>query len=65
MTDGSVRDDARRHIEEQEELGLSPDAGGAARGNALVVGLSYLAAALTPLWPYAALQLMARPWSPV
>jgi VIT1/CCC1 family predicted Fe2+/Mn2+ transporter len=43
----------------QKELGLSPDAGGAARGDALVVGLSYLAAALIPLWPYAALPLMA------
>jgi VIT1/CCC1 family predicted Fe2+/Mn2+ transporter len=42
----------------QKELGLSPDAGGAARGDALVVGLSYLVAAFIPLWPYAALPLM-------
>jgi VIT1/CCC1 family predicted Fe2+/Mn2+ transporter len=42
----------------QKELGLSPDAGGAARGDAVVVGASYLAAALIPLWPYAALPLM-------
>jgi VIT1/CCC1 family predicted Fe2+/Mn2+ transporter len=43
----------------QKELGLSPDVGGAARGDALVVGLSYLAAAFIPLWPYAVLPLMA------
>jgi VIT1/CCC1 family predicted Fe2+/Mn2+ transporter len=43
----------------QKELGLSPDAGGAALGDALVVGLSYLAAAMIPLWPYAVLPLMA------
>jgi predicted membrane protein (TIGR00267 family) len=43
----------------QRELGLSPDVGGAARGDALVVGLSYLAAAFIPLWPYAVLPLMA------
>jgi vacuolar iron transporter family protein len=43
----------------QKELGLSPDVGGAALGDALVVGGSYLAAALVPLWPYAALPLMA------
>jgi VIT1/CCC1 family predicted Fe2+/Mn2+ transporter len=36
----------------QKELGLSPDAGGAAMGDALVVGLTYLGAALVPLWPY-------------
>jgi VIT1/CCC1 family predicted Fe2+/Mn2+ transporter len=42
----------------QKELGLSPDLGGAARGDALVVGLSYLAAAFIPLWPYAVLPLM-------
>jgi VIT1/CCC1 family predicted Fe2+/Mn2+ transporter len=36
----------------QKELGLSPDVGGAARGDGLVVGLSYLVAAAIPLWPY-------------
>jgi VIT1/CCC1 family predicted Fe2+/Mn2+ transporter len=36
----------------QKELGLSPDMGGAAAGDALVVGLSYLLAAIVPLWPY-------------
>lgn len=43
----------------QKELGLSPDAGGAAVGDALVVGLTYLGAACIPLWPYIALPLMA------
>ena len=43
----------------QKELGLSPDSGGAALGDALTVGLSYLAAAFIPLWPYAVLPLMA------
>jgi VIT1/CCC1 family predicted Fe2+/Mn2+ transporter len=43
----------------QKELGLSPDSGGAALGDALTVGLSYLGAAFIPLWPYAALPLMA------
>ena len=43
----------------QKELGLSPDAGGAALGDALVVGLSYLAAAVIPLWPYAVLPIIA------
>lgn len=41
----------------QKELGLSPDAGGAALGDALVVGLSYMAAAVVPLWPYVVLPL--------
>lgn len=41
----------------QKELGLSPDAGGAALGDALVVGLSYMAAAVVPLWPYIVLPL--------
>ena len=41
----------------QKELGLSPDAGGAALGDALVVGLTYLVAAIIPLWPYAVLPL--------
>jgi len=41
----------------QKELGLSPDAGGAALGDALVVGITYLFAAIIPLWPYATLPL--------
>jgi VIT1/CCC1 family predicted Fe2+/Mn2+ transporter len=36
----------------EKELGLSPDAGGAALGDALVVGVTYLVAAIIPLWPY-------------
>jgi len=36
----------------QKELGISADAGGAALGDALVVGLTYLCAAIIPLWPY-------------
>jgi vacuolar iron transporter family protein len=43
----------------QKELGLSPDSGGAALGDALVVGLTYLGAAFIPLWPYAVLPLIA------
>ncbi len=43
----------------QKELGLSPDVGGAALGDALVVGLTYMGAAIVPLWPYAVLPLMA------
>jgi VIT1/CCC1 family predicted Fe2+/Mn2+ transporter len=43
----------------QKELGLSPEVGGAAFGDALVVGLTYMAAAVVPLWPYVALPLMA------
>jgi VIT1/CCC1 family predicted Fe2+/Mn2+ transporter len=42
----------------QKELGLSPDAGGAALGDALMVGLAYLAAAIVPLWPYTFLTLI-------
>ena len=42
----------------QKELGLSPDTGGAALGDALIVGLAYLAAAIVPLWPYAVLALV-------
>jgi VIT1/CCC1 family predicted Fe2+/Mn2+ transporter len=42
----------------QKELGLSPDTGGAALGDALVVGLTYLGAAIIPLWPYVALPLV-------
>jgi VIT1/CCC1 family predicted Fe2+/Mn2+ transporter len=41
----------------QKELGLSPDVGGAALGDALVVGLTYMGAAVIPLWPYVALPL--------
>lgn len=36
----------------QKELGFSPDCGGAALGDAVVVGLTYLIAAMIPLWPY-------------
>jgi VIT1/CCC1 family predicted Fe2+/Mn2+ transporter len=36
----------------EKELGLSPDAGGAAWGDAVVVGGTYLVAAAVPLWPY-------------
>jgi VIT1/CCC1 family predicted Fe2+/Mn2+ transporter len=36
----------------QKELGLSPDAGGAAFGDALAVGFTYLVSAIVPLWPY-------------
>ena len=36
----------------EKELGLSPDAGGAAVGDALVVGGTYAVAAAVPLWPY-------------
>jgi VIT1/CCC1 family predicted Fe2+/Mn2+ transporter len=43
----------------QKELGLSPDVGGAARGDALTVGLTYMGAAVVPLWPYVVLPLMA------
>ena len=43
----------------QKELGLSPDVGGAAFGDALVVGLTYLGAAFIPLWPYVFLPLIA------
>ncbi|MDX6477073.1 MAG: vacuolar iron transporter family protein [Gaiellaceae bacterium] len=43
----------------QKELGLSPDAGGAALGDALVVGGTYLCAAIVPLWPYLVLPLTA------
>jgi vacuolar iron transporter family protein len=43
----------------QKELGLSPGVGGAALGDALVVGITYMAAAVVPLWPYLMLPLMA------
>ncbi|MGZ6670562.1 MAG: VIT1/CCC1 transporter family protein [Solirubrobacteraceae bacterium] len=36
----------------EKELGLSADAGGAALGDAVVVGATYLGAAIVPLWPY-------------
>lgn len=42
----------------QKELGLSPDVGGAAGGDALTVGLTYLGAAIIPLWPYIFLPLI-------
>jgi vacuolar iron transporter family protein len=42
----------------QKELGLSPDTGGAAVGDALVVGATYMGAAVIPLWPYIVLPLM-------
>jgi VIT1/CCC1 family predicted Fe2+/Mn2+ transporter len=42
----------------QKELGLSPDVGGAALGDALIVGAAYLIAAIIPLWPYAFLPLI-------
>lgn len=48
----------------EKELGLSPEVGGAALGDGLVVGLSYLCAAIVPLWPYVALaRLTALPVS--
>ena len=48
----------------QKELGLSPDVGGAARGDALVVGGTYLGAAIVPLWPYLAVRARTpRSWS--
>ena len=37
----------------QKELGIPADVGGAAMGDALVVGASYAVAAVAPLWPYA------------
>ena len=43
----------------QKELGLSPDVGGAGLGDALVVGLTYMGAAVIPLWPYLFLPLVA------
>ena len=43
----------------QKELGLSPDASDAAFGDALVVGFTYLGAAIVPLWPYLVLPLGA------
>jgi VIT1/CCC1 family predicted Fe2+/Mn2+ transporter len=43
----------------QKELGLSPDSGGAALGDALVVGGTYLGAAFVPLWPYLVFPLTA------
>ncbi len=48
----------------EKELGLSPEAGGAALGDGLVVGFSYLLAATVPLWPYVAFaRLTALPVS--
>jgi VIT1/CCC1 family predicted Fe2+/Mn2+ transporter len=42
----------------QKELGLSPDVGGGAIGDALVVGLTYMGSAAIPLWPYLFLPLI-------
>jgi VIT1/CCC1 family predicted Fe2+/Mn2+ transporter len=42
----------------QKELGLSPDVGGGALGDALMVGLAYVVAAVIPLWPYMVLPLV-------
>ncbi|HET6172318.1 MAG TPA: VIT1/CCC1 transporter family protein [Gaiellales bacterium] len=36
----------------EKELGISADAGGAAFGDAIAVGVTYLVAAIVPLWPY-------------
>jgi VIT1/CCC1 family predicted Fe2+/Mn2+ transporter len=36
----------------EKELGLSADSGGNALGDAVVVGATYLGAAIVPLWPY-------------
>ncbi len=36
----------------QKELAFSPDSGGAALGDAVTVGATYLVAAMVPLWPY-------------
>ena len=36
----------------EKELGLSADVGGNALGDSLVVGATYLGAAIVPLWPY-------------
>ena len=48
----------------EKELGLSPDVGDAALGDGLVVGFSYLLAAVIPLWPYIAFgRLTALPVS--
>ena len=41
----------------QKELGLSPDSGGAAFGDALMVGGTYMGAAVIPLWPYLLFQI--------
>ena len=41
----------------QTELGLSPDSGGAAFGDALMVGGTYMGAAVIPLWPYLLFQI--------
>ena len=38
----------------EKELGLSPKVGGAAFGDGIVVGLSYVLAAVVPLWPHVA-----------
>jgi VIT1/CCC1 family predicted Fe2+/Mn2+ transporter len=46
----------------QKELGLSPDLGTAALGDAIVVGGTYLIAAIIPLWPYFFMALRTALW---
>ena len=46
----------------EKELGIPVDAGGAAMGDALVVGASYAVAATIPLWPYAVLGVGTAFW---
>jgi vacuolar iron transporter family protein len=43
-------------------LGLSPDLGAAALGDAVVVGGTYLLAAIIPLWPYFFMALHSALW---
>lgn len=46
----------------EKELGIPVDAGGAALGDALVVGASYAVAAIIPLWPYAVMSIGTAFW---
>jgi vacuolar iron transporter family protein len=46
----------------QKELGLSPDLGAAALGDAFVVGCTYLVAAIIPLWPYFFMAVRSALW---
>lgn len=46
----------------QKELGIPADVGGAALGDALVVGASYAVAAVIPLWPYVFLPVVTALW---
>ena len=46
----------------QKELGLSPDLGAAALGDAVVVGGTYLLAAIVPLWPYFFMAVRSALW---